>query len=99
MNAIRHVFLSLARNDSSHADKLRRLFCYRSDVRLVSSDDFGAGENWQTKLRESAAKSDSKSKALHHKERATEATGSPDGRKPTSCGQTRKNCDSFPQHN
>ena len=58
MNANHNVFLSFARNDASHADKLRRLLCARSDVRLVSSDDFGAGESWQTKLRESVAKSD-----------------------------------------
>ncbi len=47
-----NVFLSYARKDAAHADKLRRLLGARRDVRLLSADDLSAGSDWQTKLRD-----------------------------------------------
>jgi hypothetical protein len=52
------VFLSFASKDAGHAAKLRRLLSARPDTRLVSSEDFGVGENWQVKLREAVANCD-----------------------------------------
>jgi aromatic ring-cleaving dioxygenase len=58
MTGQHNVFLSFARSDATHAEKLRRLLSARSDVRLLSSEDSGTGESWQAKLQEAVAKSD-----------------------------------------
>lgn len=52
------VFLSYSAKDAVHADKLRRLLGARPDVTLWSSDDFTAGEPWQSALRGKLATSD-----------------------------------------
>ncbi|MBI5385568.1 MAG: toll/interleukin-1 receptor domain-containing protein [Verrucomicrobia bacterium] len=58
MTGLHNVFLSYARKDAAHADKLRRLLNARRDVRLLSTDDLSGGQNWQAKLKDALVKSD-----------------------------------------
>ena len=52
------IFLSHASDDISNAHKLERLLSKHSNVRVFSTENLSAGEDWQSKLKDELSNCD-----------------------------------------